>query len=55
LNYQTTLKNHFSINKPPPPRRFRPGPGASRVPPLPRHWSYTWCISSYWENLLYLE
>jgi len=53
-NYQTTFKNYFSVNKLPRPRRFCPGPGASRAPPLPRHWSYTWRIRTCWENLLYL-
>jgi len=54
-NYQTTFKNLVSVNKLPPPRSFCPGPGASRTPPLLHHWSCTWCISSHWENLLYLE
>jgi len=50
------LSNYFQklilINKLPPPRRFRPGPEA---PSLLHHWSYSWYISSHWENLLYLE
>jgi len=37
------------------PKRFRPGPGDPRAPPLLCHWSYTWYTKSHWENIFYLE